>query len=1437
MSGQRSATNAPIPPAATISPTDIAQFARLEQCQRYLALRLRERREGSGFLFDYGVRAQAIPTLLTRSGDEFEHRVEAAVAAHYDTHHFTRRGADALEAHDNAAVVAWASALAPGKVVVLFQPRLFVRRGDWQIRGDVDILRLERDGDGVLHVLIADMKSSTTAKVEHRLQVAFYLDMLNTLFAGAGLTHAPVDIGVIYRGPADGAAGLSPAAQTAIDHQRVDANRLLGVADALLEIVPDPDSYRDAINDLVLADQSLANRVRATDFAELPFHLTYKCDGCLYNEFCMRWAAEHDDLSLLPHLTAQEKSALQGTGVTTTQQVAALKELLSRPEGGDPPALVTPPEHAALVQRLAATWPVGPRLDELIHRARRYRRSKGDKIEALSYIPSKGYGSLPYSDAEHNPNLVRVYLDVQHDYLNDRIYLMGALITGCERGQDSPQRRRQVVELAESPPDTLEGEGALLVRFAQAVLRGLVEVAAPDEQGERRAPVHLIFFDRFAQRALLDGLARHLIRILEATPLYDFVTQLAAFDSSVLTYLDEEIRELKNYPMVCQSLPMVASYLKFDWNSPEPYRDLFRSRQFDYWSKFMLPPGGRDDEGRWYTGRARFSSQIPLEYAYAAWGELPPPMPGDPDPYDGFRAATLKLLAGFHARRLEAMERVAKDFTGNRQTVKTTFVLPDLAAFDGQAQTLAQALDEFLIIERHSDLAAWKSARLAPPERRVLAGETLIASYHEADQDPVVVAQNRDNLQREAEATAFLAANPGAQPDKEQRKKWQIEVSDLVVRLRIHCDNVDCSLEEALALTTLREGDGIIVMPRTTTDTRPDADRTPFTPTPKQMLYGMGATITRIAQHKNAAGLATAATVEVRFRERYAGPGTRGFAFSARKQALVDGENYTLDQDPDNWHGYHCLKAVDELLLGQPNTLYGRLTASTPDPADWPEAAAAGQRRFLMGLDALAAAGALHGFEPGKRGYIGEHGDAPLLLVQGPPGTGKSYSTAFAVIARIQGALAAGRSQRVIVSCKTHAATDVLLAGIAEVQEQLRGLRDQQPALFAQYFDARLVNVPLYRFDREPPAPGIRPLPKKSPGSKGVPRADKVIRDSGACIVGATPGGVYRLVQDIGKGLSGHAFCDCLVLDEASQMNLPEALMAALPLTAGAQIMVVGDHRQMPPIVKHDWQSERRRTFAEFRTYESVFDTVRALGPAVIQFTESFRLHQDMAEFLRQEIYQQDGIAYFSRRQDRLSAGPHSDPFIEAVLRQEATIVVVTHDEQRSMVRNDFERGLIGALLGVLSGPSYELDGEEGVGVVVPHRAQRAALQLDLARALEQAPTSNHPVPPMVDTVERFQGGERRVIVVGATESDPQYLLAAGDFLLDPRRLTVALSRAKQKIVLVASTSVFSLFSTDEETFANAQLWKRLLRRTCTHLLWSGSRDGRHVEVWGNHPA
>jgi hypothetical protein len=725
----------------------------------------------------------------------------------------------------------------------------------------------------------------------------------------------------------------------------------------------------------------------------------------------------------------------------------------------------------------------------------------------------------------------------------------------------------------------------------------------------------------------------------------------------------------------------------------------------------------------------------------------------------------------------------------------------------------------------------------------------LVVRYLEEDQEPGVADTNRDNecrrVLRDEYRAAYLKTHPGAKQvklPKDQKEASDWSQAGMRFRLRLECADVACDLDEVLGLTTLKPGDWLVLCPRLTVDSRrPVAEQVPFTPTAKQMLYGMRVELERIVVER-ADGRAVAAWAEVMMqRPMGGGAGSRGFLFGTiENRPLEQGTSYTLDPDPNDIYGFWSAKVTEGLVAGGANPLYALLAGDARPSPLWPEAGAADQTRFLAGLDALHAAGALHDFEPSKREFIGGHGDSPLLLVQGPPGTGKSYATAFALFARLQGAMAADRDFRVVVSCKTHAATDVLLDNLVRVQRLLRGLATTHPAIVAEYLDPRLLDVPLFRLRPRGEVPdGVVALPKDAERGSGQLKAVDAIQAARWGVVAATPGGIYGLVRERwSKELFGHDLIDCLVLDEASQMNLPEAVMAALPLAADGSVIVVGDHRQMPPIVKHDWASEPRRTFQEFRSYESLFQALLPLDPPMIKFSESFRLHAEMAEFLRREIYAQDGIAYHSNRRELLAARPLADPFVEAVLAPEHPLTVVVHDETESQLRNRFEQALLTPILATLADPAeYGLDPVAGLGVVVPHRAQRAALQEEVPGLTTIDPTSGAILVSAVDTVERFQGGERTVVLVGATESDREYLLVSGKFLLDPRRLTVALSRAKRKMILVAARSVFEVFSGDEETFANAQLWKNLLRRTCTVPLWRGQREGRGVEVWGNRPS
>jgi hypothetical protein len=1408
-----------------LTPTDVSQFVRLEQCERFLRFRLAER-AGQEFMEEYDVNPQRITPLLSLSGHEFEDGIEETLGKKYTTVNYAKKSAAHDRPDNNQEVVSEARNLKAGKSVLLFQPRLKTKLHGWALRGDLDLVRLERKKDGALHVLIGDMKSTVQVKVEHRLQIAFYRLMLEDIFTAESIAFEPVKMGVLFRLPAD------PTPEEEIDLKPLKdaAKQLFGLDDALLEVVADPQAYVQSVHDLVLASDSTALRVAQTPFQDLPFSLSFKCDGCLYNEFCMKWSAEQEDLSLLPYMTGTEKEALRRAGITTIQALATLKDFA--PGSKD---LIPTPGREAQVKQIAATWPVGPRLDELIHRAKSFRRSvRKDGTQALNSIPGKGNSSLPVATPELNPNLVWVYIDAQQDYLEERIYLLGGLVVACKDG--TPVNRRAVVRMTSGPPNSAAKERQLFVEWTRELVQTVVDLAASGqpEDEQKSAPIHVVFFDHHEQRLMLEALGRNFPPIMQATPpLYDFLTQLAAYDSPIASYLDEEIRTFKNFPMTCQSLQSVAAFLKFDWNTPHPLRELFKARVFDYLGKL-----GIDGVSEWYTRRSRFSSSVPLEYTYAAWGQLPKPEAGHGDVFADFRGVTKDLITAFETRRLEALEHVANSINGNPNTQKTPFVLPDLAHYEDKAHDLAHALNEFVTIERLVELNDWKRTRHAPPERRVLMGETLLVRYVEADQEPGVAKQNRENEKLRKKREEYIAAFKAEHPDKPVRLtkeqnvecKWSPE--GLRVKLQLEAVGVDCDLDEALAMSNLRDGDRLVLYPRWTVDERlPVEERKEFTPTPKQMLYGNRAELVGLTTKKDKKGRITSGYAKVVLHESFGGQWSRGFVFPAINRTLENDKLYTLDPCPNDWYGYFCSQVVEGLCDGEPNTLYDRLV---DPPAPGKGAGTAGQQKFLAGLDAFHQAGHLHDFESAKREFIGGHGKTAVLLVQGPPGTGKSYSTAFAVFARLQGAMQAKRPFRVFVSCKTHAATDVLLKNVLEVQEKLRELQDADAKLFAKHFDVRLLDVLLFRVaPHDPPPAGIVHLLKDDEKEDDEDYNADVILEPEWAVVGITPGGVYGMLKKKWpKAMFNQELCDLLVLDEASQMNLPEALMAALPLKSEAQLIVVGDHRQMPPIVKHDWDTEARRTFRDYQVYESLFDTLRLQQPPMIQFTESFRLHEAMAEFLREEVYRHDGIAFYSKRKEVLPHHPVEDDLVAAVLRPEFPLVVVVHEEADSQVRNVFEQTLIDPILRALV-EQHGLDAEEGLGIVVPHRAQRASLRQSFPQLCIFDPTSGLPVRSAIDTVERFQGGERTLILVSATESDRAYLLASSGFLLDPRRLTVALSRAKRKMILVASRSIFSLFSPDEETFINSLLWKNLLLRTCSTLLWEGERGGKKVLVYG----
>src|SRR5215472_5481506 len=100
-----------------LTPTDVTQFVRLEQCERYLRFRLAER-AGQNFMEEYDVIPQRITPLLSLSGHNFEENIEADLAKRQPSINYAvKYGKSHNRPENNGEIVQEARKLHPGQTV------------------------------------------------------------------------------------------------------------------------------------------------------------------------------------------------------------------------------------------------------------------------------------------------------------------------------------------------------------------------------------------------------------------------------------------------------------------------------------------------------------------------------------------------------------------------------------------------------------------------------------------------------------------------------------------------------------------------------------------------------------------------------------------------------------------------------------------------------------------------------------------------------------------------------------------------------------------------------------------------------------------------------------------------------------------------------------------------------------------------------------------------------------------------------------------------------------------------------------------------------------------------------------------------------------------------------------------------------------------------
>ena len=379
-----------------------------------------------------------------------------------------------------------------------------------------------------------------------------------------------------------------------------------------------------------------------------------------------------------------------------------------------------------------------------------------------------------------------------------------------------------------------------------------------------------------------------------------------------------------------------------------------------------------------------------------------------------------------------------------------------------------------------------------------------------------------------------------------------------------------------------------------------------------------------------------------------------------------------------------------------------------------------------------------------------------LHLIQGPPGTGKTLMLAH--LAR----LLVGDGRRVFVTALTHRAIHNALNKMPQVDDE----------------------IPVCKIGNE-----------RLAGDLQVPNFDRFSFSrfgeiNGGYVIGATP---FALQS---SRLANVEF-DVVLFDEASQITLPLAIMGML---AGSKYIFIGDENQLPPVTAFS---------AEEATQTSIFAYLAGRGNETM-LNITYRLNDVLTDWPNRTFYRNELRPSDDAAVRRLNLSPEATPW-DFVLAPESPAVFLDLCHQNTTVRSRIEAEVVVEL--ILSLLMREVSPEE-IGVVVPYRAQSRLIRSLLRRNLMDDEIVQKLV---VDTVERMQGQERDVVLVSFATASPKFAAQVADFLFQPQRLNVAVTRPRTKLILVGSHHMLDADQFDPNQVETMDLLRDLIG-SCQHL-------------------
>jgi predicted DNA helicase len=461
---------------------------------------------------------------------------------------------------------------------------------------------------------------------------------------------------------------------------------------------------------------------------------------------------------------------------------------------------------------------------------------------------------------------------------------------------------------------------------------------------------------------------------------------------------------------------------------------------------------------------------------------------------------------------------------------------------------------------------------------------------------------------------------------------------------------------------------------------------------------------------------------------------------------------------------------------------------------------------------------------PQRRAVRRAVGSDSFHLIHGPPGTGKTTAAVEVIRQEVR------RGRRVLATAASNVAVDNVLEFL--LREGVAALRVGHPArvtpaLRERTLDALVEEHPEYRRSRqlrdeafelkaraeeELTRPSgryrrgmsderIRELAERGRGSRGVPEEriremaefleareeiDRLFEESRALEDAAVRDVLDRADvvcttnSTAGSELLEDESFDVLVLDEATQATEPSCL---IPLVRADRAVLAGDHRQLPPTVL---SREAREEGLDVTLFERL--ARRGEDRITDTLTVQYRMHREIMEFPNRRFYDDALRAHetvarhtlwdLELRPDRI------DGRIWPLLDPEAPLVFLdtggAAGGERSRPGSSSRENPLEAELVVRAARSLVDAGlsPRAVGIIAPYADQVRLVR----RSLEEPDLEVH-------TVDGFQGREKEAILLSLTRSNERGEVG---FLRDARRLNVALTRARRKLLVVGDASTLA---------------------------------------------